>query len=122
MATYSSRAYLVGSSDLRDQLITELAAAGIAAVAGGDIDAARWVAAKRHPRLVFVRGETIPNGVMPITVRRCHYHRDRNEAISPRGPTLDGTTKLCSECRAARLVEVSSRATFLSPPPFAGEG
>ena len=109
MATYSSRAYLVGSADLRDRLIAELAAAGVAAVAGGGIDAAAWAAAKDRPRLVFVRGESIPDGVAPVPIRRCHYHRDRNEAITARGPTIDGTVKLCAECREARLAEIRRR-------------
>jgi hypothetical protein len=103
MATFSSRAYLVGTADLRDRLIAELANVGVAAVAGGDVRVAAWAGANHRPRLVFVRGEAIPNGVVPTAVRRCQYHRDRNEAMTPRGSTLDGSVKLCAECREARL-------------------
>lgn len=103
MATFSSRAYLVGTADLRDRLIAELAGAGVAAVAGGGVPVAAWAGANYRPRLVFVRGDAIPDGVLPTAVRRCQYHRERNEAMTPRGSTLDGSAKLCSECREERL-------------------
>jgi hypothetical protein len=102
MAKSSPRAYLVGTEGLRDRLISELAAAGVIAIAGGGVDTTAWAAAKHLPRLVFVLGEAIPYGVTPIALRRCQHHRDRNEAINPHGPAPSGTSKLCSECREAR--------------------
>ena len=101
MAGNSSRGYLVGSVDLRDRLIAELAAVGITAVAGGGVAGAGREKAKDGPRLVFVRGELVPPGVVLTALRRCHHHRDRNEALTRRGPMLDGSAKLCAECRDA---------------------
>jgi hypothetical protein len=106
MASYSSRAYMVGSDDLRDRLIAELAVAGIPAVAGDGVQLAAWAKADYSPRLVFVRGEPIPDGIMPRALRRCQNHRDRNEAMTMRGPTLDGNAKLCAECRDARISQI----------------
>jgi hypothetical protein len=103
MATYSSRAYLVGTAGLRDRLIADLAAAGVTAVAGPGVPVDAWADAGYCPRLVFVRGESIPDGVMPTALRRCEFHRDRNEALSPRGPTMAGSAKLCSVCRDERV-------------------
>jgi hypothetical protein len=99
--TYSSRAYLVGSPALRDHLIAELAAAGVAAVPGPGVSLSAWAAAGHRPRLVFVRGEVVPYGLMTRDVRRCHRHRDRTESVTARGGTLPGTLKFCAECRAA---------------------
>ena len=82
MAGNPSRAYLVGSVDLRDRLIAELAAVGITAVAGGEVTGAGREKAKDGPWLVFVRGEPVPAGVVLTALRRCHHHRDRNE-LSP---------------------------------------
>jgi hypothetical protein len=92
-------------------LIADLAAAGVAAVSGTGVDAAAWAAAKHRPRLVFVRGEPVPDGVTPTALRRCQNHRDRNEAMSARGPTLSGSTKLCSECRDERVAAFNLRRT-----------
>lgn len=103
MPTYSSRAYLVGTAGLRDRLIADLAAAGVTAVAGPGVPITTWADAGYCPRLVFVRGEPIPDGVMPTALRRCQYHRDRNEAMSRRGPTLDSSPKLCTACRDERV-------------------
>ena len=82
MAGNRSRAYLVGSVDLRDRLIAELAAVGITAVAGGGVTGTGREKSKDGPRLVFVRGEPIPYGIVLTALRRCHYHRDRNEAVA----------------------------------------
>lgn len=101
MSAYSSRAYLVGSPALRDHLIAELAAAGVAAVAGPGVSVAAWAAAGHRPRLVFVRGEPVPCGVVTRDVRRCQHHRDRTEMMTARGPTMSGSPRLCAECRAA---------------------
>jgi hypothetical protein len=101
MTTHSSPAYLVGSAVLRDHLIADLAAAGVAAVAGGGVDLAAWAAAGHRPRLVFVRGEAVPYSLVTRDVRRCHRHRDRTEAVGNRGGTPFGVVKLCSECLAA---------------------
>jgi hypothetical protein len=101
MAGNPSRGYLVGSVDLRDRLIAELAAVGITAVAGGRVIGAGREKAKDGPRLVFIRGEPVPPGVVLTTLRRCHHHRDRNETISRRGPMLDLSARLCAECRDA---------------------
>jgi hypothetical protein len=101
MAGNPSRAYLVGSVDLRDRLIAELAAVGITAVAGGGVTGVGREKAKDGPRLVFVRGEPVPLGVVVTALRRCHNHRDRNEAVTHRGPMPDGSARLCAECRDA---------------------
>jgi hypothetical protein len=101
MPARSPRAYVVGSPTLRDHLIAELSAAGLAAVAGPSADPAAWSAAKDRPWLVFVRGEPVPNGIVARPVRRCHVPRDRTEAVTNRGGTPPGAVKLCSECRAA---------------------
>ena len=50
MAGNPSRAYLVGSVDLRDRLIAELAAVGITAVAGGGVTGVGREKAKDGPR------------------------------------------------------------------------
>jgi hypothetical protein len=100
MAGKPIRGYLVGSVDLRDRLIAELAAVGITAVAGGGATGA-GEKAKDGPRLVFFRGEPVPYGVVLTALQRCHYHRDRNEAVTRRGPTLGGSPRLCAECRDA---------------------
>jgi hypothetical protein len=101
MAGNPSRGYLVGSADLRDRLIAELAAVGIKAVAGGEVTGGGRETAKDRPRLVFIRGESVPPGVVLTALRRCHHHRDRNEAVTRRGPMLDGSARLCAECRDA---------------------
>jgi hypothetical protein len=105
MAGKPIRAYLVGSVALRDQLIDELAAVGITAVAGGEMTGAGWEKTKDGPRLVFVRGEPVPYGVVLTTLRRCHNHRDRNEAVTRRGPMLGGSARLCAECRDAAAAQ-----------------
>jgi hypothetical protein len=111
MAGNPSRGYLVGSVDLRDRLIAELAAVGITAVAGGEVTGAGREKAKDGPRLVFVRGEPIPYGVVLTALQRCHYHRDRNEAVTRRGSMLGGSVRLCAECRdAARARWAAARA------------
>ena len=101
MAANLPRAYLVGSVELRDRLIAELAAIGITAVAGRGVPGAGQKRVKDGPRLVFVRGEPIPYGVVLTALRRCHHHRHRNEALTRRGPMLDGSVKLCAVCRDA---------------------
>jgi len=101
MPAYSSRAYLVGSPALRDRLIADLAAAGVAAVPGPGVAEDAWAEADYRPRLVFVRGEPIPYSIATREVRRCQYHRDRNEMVTARGPTMSGSPRLCTECRAA---------------------
>ena len=104
MAGNASRAYLVGSVDLRDRLIAELAAVGITAVAGGGVTGVGREKVKNGPRLVFVRGEPTPDGVVLTALRRCQNHRNRNEAVGRRGPMLDGPARLCAECRDAAAV------------------
>ncbi len=101
MSGNPSRAYLVGSVTLRDRLITELAAVGVTAVAGGGVTGVGREKAKVGPRLVFVRGEPTPEGVVLTALRRCQNHRDRNEAVGRRGPMLVGSARLCAECRDA---------------------
>jgi hypothetical protein len=111
MAGNPSRGYLVGSVALRDRLIAELAAVGIAAVAAGGMTDAGREKAKDGPRLVFVRGEPIPYWVVLTVLRRCHFHRDRNEAVTGRGPMLDGSARLCAESRdAASAHRAAARA------------
>ncbi|HEY1378590.1 MAG TPA: hypothetical protein VGF55_17450 [Gemmataceae bacterium] len=100
MPAPSPRAYVVGSVALRDYLIAELSAAGLAAVAGPSADPAAWSAAKDRPWLVFVRGEPVPDGIVARPVRRCHVHRDRTETVTNRGGMPPGAVRLCSECRA----------------------
>ena len=105
--------YLVGSVSLRDRLIAELAAVGITAVAGRGLTDVGRDKAKDGSRLVFVRGESVPPGVVVTTLRRCHNHRDRNEAGGRRGPMLDGAARLCAECRdaaTARWADVRAQA------------
>ena len=65
MSIYSSRAYLVGSPALRDRLIAELAAAGVAAAPGPDVPVAAWSEAGYRPRL---------GGSRPSSVEAFHPH------------------------------------------------
>ncbi len=113
MAGNDLRVYLAGSVVLRNRLIAELAAVGIMAVAAGGVTGVGREKAKDGPRLVFVRGEPVPLGVVVTALRRCHNHRDRNEAVGRRGPMLDGSARLCAECRdatAARWAAVRAQA------------
>ena len=113
MAGNPLRAYLVGSVSLRDRLIAELAALGITAAAARGLTGVGRRKSKDGPRLVFVRGEPTPDGVVLTALRRCQNHRDRNEAVGRRGPMLDGSARLCAECRdaaAARWAAVRAQA------------